>query len=632
MRDRRRPRRGRVPGRRRLAGARDLDDPARAPGRRPQRARDLDLHRRGAARQPPDDRGLPRERLPGRAALDARTRSRSSCRPRCRPPALARFEERERTAAVAAVRSFLEPQSVAVIGASRRRGTVGGEVLHNLLAAEFNGAVYAVNRRRRRGPVAAGLPVDQRHSRRRRPRRGRGARRSRSWGSRASAPPPACAPLLVISAGFAEAGEEGAAPAAGAASRSAARPACGSSARTASACSTPRRRPAQRDVRAAPRPRPDASASCRRAAASGSRSSRPPAGWASACPRSCRSATRPTCRATTCSSTGSRTRHRRRAAVPRVVRQPAQVRADRAAVRRAQAGPGGQERPLGGRRPRHVVAHGSAAVGLGRDGRRPVRAGGRDPHRHAARAVRRRRAADDAARARGATGSRSSPTAAVRGSCAPTPARPTASRSPSCRRSVQARLAGVPPGAASLGNPVDMIATATADDYRRTIQTLIDADACDAILAIFVPPLVTEAVDVARAIREVGRGPRTGGGARGGVHDRREGRRRSWAPSACGCRATSSPRMPRARWRWRPSTDAGAPGTRRPVPRLATSDPERGRGDHQRGAGARAHGWLDPSASPSCSTATGCRWSPRRVVPTSRRRSRPRPSSARRSR
>jgi acetyl coenzyme A synthetase (ADP forming)-like protein len=61
------------------------------------------------------------------------------------PEARARFQERERIAAVAAVRSVLEPRSVAVIGASRRRGTVGGEVLHNLLSAEFHGPVYAVN-------------------------------------------------------------------------------------------------------------------------------------------------------------------------------------------------------------------------------------------------------------------------------------------------------------------------------------------------------------------------------------------------------------------------------------------------------------------------------------------------------
>jgi acetate---CoA ligase (ADP-forming) len=59
--------------------------------------------------------------------------------------ALAAFDERERIAAVAAVRHFLQPRSVAVIGASRRRGTVGGEILHNLLEAEFNGPVYAIN-------------------------------------------------------------------------------------------------------------------------------------------------------------------------------------------------------------------------------------------------------------------------------------------------------------------------------------------------------------------------------------------------------------------------------------------------------------------------------------------------------
>ncbi len=54
----------------------------------------------------------------------------------------------------------------------------------------------------------------------------------------------------------------------------------------------------------------------------------------------------------------------------------------------------------------------------------------------------------------------------------------------------------------SVGNPVDMIATASADDYRRVIEVLVESDACDAILAIFVPPLVTQAADVGAAIRE----------------------------------------------------------------------------------------------------------------------------------
>ena len=61
------------------------------------------------------------------------------------PEAQARFERREQVAATAAMRAFLEPRSVAVVGASRRRGTVSGELLHNLLEAGFNGPVYPVN-------------------------------------------------------------------------------------------------------------------------------------------------------------------------------------------------------------------------------------------------------------------------------------------------------------------------------------------------------------------------------------------------------------------------------------------------------------------------------------------------------
>ncbi|HEX2051673.1 MAG TPA: GNAT family N-acetyltransferase [Actinomycetota bacterium] len=61
------------------------------------------------------------------------------------PAALERFEGRERTAAVAAMRTFLAPRSVAVVGASRTRGTIGGEVFHNLVATGFEGPVYPVN-------------------------------------------------------------------------------------------------------------------------------------------------------------------------------------------------------------------------------------------------------------------------------------------------------------------------------------------------------------------------------------------------------------------------------------------------------------------------------------------------------
>jgi acetyl coenzyme A synthetase (ADP forming)-like protein len=56
-----------------------------------------------------------------------------------------RFEQREQTAATAAVELFLRPRSVAVVGASRRRGTVGGELLYNLISGGYAGSVYPIN-------------------------------------------------------------------------------------------------------------------------------------------------------------------------------------------------------------------------------------------------------------------------------------------------------------------------------------------------------------------------------------------------------------------------------------------------------------------------------------------------------
>ena len=59
--------------------------------------------------------------------------------------ALTHFEEREATAAAGAVRTILEPQQVAVIGASRDEHSIGGRLLRNLLTHPFRGTVYPVN-------------------------------------------------------------------------------------------------------------------------------------------------------------------------------------------------------------------------------------------------------------------------------------------------------------------------------------------------------------------------------------------------------------------------------------------------------------------------------------------------------
>jgi acetyl coenzyme A synthetase (ADP forming)-like protein len=56
-----------------------------------------------------------------------------------------RVEERDHEAVAASVRPFFTPESVAVIGASARRGTIGGELFRNILAGDFAGAAYPVN-------------------------------------------------------------------------------------------------------------------------------------------------------------------------------------------------------------------------------------------------------------------------------------------------------------------------------------------------------------------------------------------------------------------------------------------------------------------------------------------------------
>jgi len=57
--------------------------------------------------------------------------------------------ERERRADTASLRHILAPESVVVIGASRRRGTVGRAILDNILTGGYAGRLYVVNPRAR---------------------------------------------------------------------------------------------------------------------------------------------------------------------------------------------------------------------------------------------------------------------------------------------------------------------------------------------------------------------------------------------------------------------------------------------------------------------------------------------------
>lgn len=63
---------------------------------------------------------------------------------------------RSQLAAKASMKAFFEPRSIAVVGAGRKRGGIGAEVFHNLVAAGFQGVVYPVNENARVvGSVAA---------------------------------------------------------------------------------------------------------------------------------------------------------------------------------------------------------------------------------------------------------------------------------------------------------------------------------------------------------------------------------------------------------------------------------------------------------------------------------------------
>jgi len=68
----------------------------------------------------------------------------------------------------------------------------------------------------------------------------------------------------------------------------------------------------------------------------------------------------------------------------------------------------------------------------------------------------------------------------------------------------QKRLREIFPAEASVRNPVDMIATATAESYRVALDVVLDDPRVDAAIAAFVPPLGVRQTDVADAIQAAG--------------------------------------------------------------------------------------------------------------------------------
>lgn len=71
---------------------------------------------------------------------------------------------------------------------------------------------------------------------------------------------------------------------------------------------------------------------------------------------------------------------------------------------------------------------------------------------------------------------------------------------PELSASTKSTLASFLPLAAALSNPVDLIASATADQYAKAIETLLSANEVDALIILYMAVTVTDTTDIARGI------------------------------------------------------------------------------------------------------------------------------------
>ena len=73
---------------------------------------------------------------------------------------------------------------------------------------------------------------------------------------------------------------------------------------------------------------------------------------------------------------------------------------------------------------------------------------------------------------------------------------------PELSKRVQTNLRTFLPAAASVSNPVDMIASAPPEHYRKTIESVLNADEVDALIVIYIPVMDTDLGPVRSAIAE----------------------------------------------------------------------------------------------------------------------------------
>ena len=422
---------------------------------------------------------------------------------------VASAEERSRVATAASLRPMLEPRSVAVVGASRDPTSIGRRVLDALIAAGFSGPIYPINPHaaeiggRKAFPSVRDLPpgVDL---------------------AVIAVPQPAvlgvvddCAAagvksLVVITAGFAETGAEGRAlqqalveKVRGYGMRMVG-PNCMGLLNT------------RADVRLNASfspvfpPTGHIAFSSQSGALGLTILELAAKRQASASRRLSASATRPTCRATICSSTGRAIRDRRHPALPRVVRQSAPVRAPRAAHRPTQSRSSpsrpGARAPASRAAGSHTAALAASDVAV-------------DALFHQSGVIR-ADTIDEMFDIAACLDAQPLP-AGRRVAIVTNAGGPGILAVDACEAAgltvtefsaeTRARLAAFLPSVASVGNPVDVVASASGDDYRRAIEVALTADESDALIVIFTPVDASRSAEIQAAIRDgVAAGRRAG--------------------------------------------------------------------------------------------------------------------------
>ncbi|MDA8267343.1 MAG: GNAT family N-acetyltransferase [Actinomycetota bacterium] len=71
---------------------------------------------------------------------------------------------------------------------------------------------------------------------------------------------------------------------------------------------------------------------------------------------------------------------------------------------------------------------------------------------------------------------------------------------PTLHADTQATLRDIQPDAGSVHNPIDLGSSAPPESYRRAVELVLGGGEVDAVLVVFTPPLVTRAEDVAHAV------------------------------------------------------------------------------------------------------------------------------------